>query len=150
MAGPPDSPFQGGVYFLTIQFPADYPFKPPKVQFTTKIFHPNINSSGAICLDILKTQWSPALTIAKVRPVMAAGFGLSALLPAIDVFALCGPCPKRAMQRLTRLQVLLSICSLLTDPNPDDPLMSDIAQLYKTNREEYTRLAREWTAKYAQ
>lgn len=109
--GPSDSPFQGGVYFLTIQFPADYPFKPPKVQFTTKIFHPNINSSGAICLDILKTNWSPALTIAKV---------------------------------------LLSICSLLTDPNPDDPLMSDIAQLYKTNREEYSRMAREWTAKYAQ
>ncbi|CAF4712594.1 unnamed protein product, partial [Rotaria socialis] len=59
--GPGDSPFQGGVFFLAIHFPADYPFKPPKITFTTKIFHPNINSNGAICLDILRSQWSPAL-----------------------------------------------------------------------------------------
>lgn len=64
--GPPDSPYQGGVFFLTIHFPTDYPFKPPKVAFTTRIYHPNINSNGSICLDILRSQWSPALTISKV------------------------------------------------------------------------------------
>ena len=52
--GPPDSPYQGGLFFLTIHFPSDYPFKPPKVVFTTKIYHPNINSNGSICLDILR------------------------------------------------------------------------------------------------
>jgi len=108
--GPPDSPFQGGVFFLTIHFPTDYPFKPPKVAFTTRIYHPNINSNGSICLDILRSQWSPALTISKV---------------------------------------LLSICSLLTDPNPDDPLVPEIARAYKTDREKYNELAREWTRKYA-
>ncbi|MBA0862988.1 hypothetical protein Goshw_015196, partial [Gossypium schwendimanii] len=63
--GPPDSPYSGGVFLVTIHFPPDYPFKPPKVAFRTKVFHPNINSNGSICLDILKEQWSPALTISK-------------------------------------------------------------------------------------
>ncbi|XP_061562472.1 ubiquitin-conjugating enzyme E2 D4-like isoform X5 [Phycodurus eques] len=108
--GPGDSPYQGGVFFLTILFPTDYPFKPPKVAFTTKIYHPNINSNGSICLDILRSQWSPALTVSKV---------------------------------------LLSICSLLCDPNPDDPLVPDIAQIYKNDKEKYNKLAKEWTQKYA-
>ncbi|MQL75141.1 hypothetical protein Taro_007536, partial [Colocasia esculenta] len=108
--GPPDSPYAGGVFLVTIHFPPDYPFKPPKVAFRTKVFHPNINSNGSICLDILKEQWSPALTISKV---------------------------------------LLSICSLLTDPNPDDPLVPEIAHMYKTDRTKYEATARSWTQKYA-
>ena len=108
--GPDDSPYAGGVFFLNIHFPTDYPFKPPKCNFTTRIYHPNINSNGSICLDILKDQWSPALTISKV---------------------------------------LLSISSLLTDPNPDDPLVPEIAHIYKSDRAKYEATAREWTRKYA-
>ncbi|KAL2946774.1 hypothetical protein AAZX31_20G033500 [Glycine max] len=63
--GPPDSPYARGVFLVTIHFPPDYPFKPTKVAFRTNVFHPNINSNGSICLDILKEQWSPALTISK-------------------------------------------------------------------------------------
>ena len=110
LMGPEDSPFTGGVFFLNIHFPTDYPFKPPKCQFTTRIYHPNINSNGSICLDILKDQWSPALTTGKV---------------------------------------LLSISALLTDANPDDPLVPEIAHIYKTDRARYEANAREWTRKYA-
>ena len=108
--GPDDSPFQGGVFFLNVQFPTDYPFKPPKLSFTTRIYHPNINSNGSICLDILKDQWSPALTISKV---------------------------------------LLSISSLLTDANPNDPLVPEIAHIFKNDRARYENTAREWTRRYA-
>lgn len=47
------------------------------------------------------------------------------------------------------LQVLLSICSLLTDPNPDDPLVPEIAHMYKTDKSKYEATARSWTQKYA-
>lgn len=47
------------------------------------------------------------------------------------------------------ISVLLSICSLLTDPNPDDPLVPDTARIYKTDKKKYDELAKEWTRKYA-
>jgi ubiquitin-conjugating enzyme E2 D/E len=108
--GPTDTVYEGGIFNLDIQFPSNYPFKPPKVRFLTKIYHPNINSGGFICLDIFKENWSPALTISKV---------------------------------------LLSLCSLLTDPNPDDPLVVDIADEYVNDREKYNNTARSWTQIYA-
>ena len=108
--GPEGSPYAGGIFYLRIDFTNDYPFKPPKIVFLTKIYHCNINSSGNICLDILKDQWSPALTISKV---------------------------------------LLSICSLMDEPNPSDPLVHDIATLFKSNRKEHDRRALQFTLEYA-
>lgn len=62
--GPLDTPYEGGVFFLDINIPPDYPYNPPKISFVTKIWHPNVSSqTGAICLDILKHEWSPALSI---------------------------------------------------------------------------------------
>jgi len=62
--GPADTPYEGGTFIVDIEIPADYPFKPPKMKFETKLWHPNVSSqTGAICLDILKNEWTPALTI---------------------------------------------------------------------------------------
>ncbi|KAI8328746.1 ubiquitin-conjugating enzyme/RWD-like protein [Chlamydoabsidia padenii] len=62
--GPPDSPYEGGVFLVDIKLASDFPFKPPKMRFISKVYHPNISSqTGAICLDILKDAWSPALSI---------------------------------------------------------------------------------------
>ncbi|KAH8725988.1 ubiquitin-conjugating enzyme/RWD-like protein [Phaeosphaeriaceae sp. PMI808] len=62
--GPPDTPYEGGTFFVDIKIPNEYPFRPPLMRFETKIWHPNVSSqTGAICLDTLSSQWSPVLTI---------------------------------------------------------------------------------------
>ena len=108
--GPPETPYESGIFHLSVKLSADYPFKPPIIRFKTKIFHPNINPDGQICLDMLKDNWSPALTIHKV---------------------------------------LLSISSMLVDPNPDDPLYPEAANMYKKNRQEYNAMARSYVVAYA-
>ena len=110
ITGPEGSPYQGGVFFLKIVFTRDYPFKPPKVTFTTRIYHPNINSQGSISLDILRSRWYPALTVG---------------------------------------EILLSILQLLTNPNPNDPLVAEIARIWVTDRNMYNLNARAMTLKYA-
>uniref|UniRef100_A0A8H7XUZ5 UBC core domain-containing protein n=1 Tax=Psilocybe cubensis TaxID=181762 RepID=A0A8H7XUZ5_PSICU len=108
--GPGGSPFQNGKFKLELFLPEEYPMAPPKVRFLTKIYHPNIDKLGRICLDILKDKWSPALQIRTV---------------------------------------LLSVQALLSAPNPDDPLATDVAKHYKENEADAQRVSQEWTQKYA-
>mmetsp|Transcript_77481 Transcript_77481/g.171565 ORF Transcript_77481/g.171565 Transcript_77481/m.171565 type:complete len:268 (-) Transcript_77481:76-879(-) len=115
LAGPRDSPYEGGVFRLEVSVPRDYPMTPPKISFQTRIFHPNVgrgHTPGAICLDILRKEaWSPALTLERT---------------------------------------LLSIASLLADPNPASPMDGEAASLYQNNRPAYDRRVQDWVRKYAQ
>ncbi|CAG2173562.1 unnamed protein product [Oppiella nova] len=67
IAGPPDTPYAGGLFIVRIQFPQNYPFSPPTIKIQTRVFHPNIShQDGHICVDTLSDAWSAALSISKV------------------------------------------------------------------------------------
>lgn len=111
IAGPDDSPYAGGVFFLQITYPETYPRHPPTIKFKTKIYHPNISTvDGSVFVDILGRMWCPALTISTL---------------------------------------LVSIQSLLTDPNPEDSVEPEIGREYINDREKFDKTAAEWTGKYA-
>jgi len=73
LRGPSDTPYENGVFQLSIKCGTDYPLSPPSMTFKTKVFHPNVHfRTGDICLDILKKEWSPAWGLqAACRAVLA-------------------------------------------------------------------------------
>ena len=105
ICGPFDTPFDGGKFKLTIQFSEDHPYKPPVIEFVSKMFHPNIfESDGRVNLDILSLQnWNPALTVSSL---------------------------------------LISIQSLLDDPNPHESANRIAGDLFLTNKPEYLKEVR--------
>lgn len=107
ITGPRETPYSGRLYEVLINIPEKYPFEPPRVNFVTAIYHPNIDPTGRICMDLLnippKGRWTPII-------------GLK--------------------------NILHSILCLLMHPNPDDPLMPEIAQEFKYNRKLFEKKAR--------
>ena len=107
--GPSTSPYDKGTFIIHIVFTSDFPFKPPQILFKTKIYHPNFDSAGNVCLSLLN-DWKPASRISLV---------------------------------------ITAILQLLQSPNLDDPIAQEPAELYRTNKDEFIKVAKEWTKKYS-
>lgn len=132
------SPYEGGIFKVNIEFPSDYPFKPPKVTFGTKMYHPNVDDDGSICVGLLKTEaWKPATKITSGKL-----YSFYIIILEYDLWNM-------TLILYYIATVLDALCALLITPNPDDALQPSIGQMYRENHGQYVKTAKEWTAKYA-
>jgi len=119
--GPEGTAYEGGVFTAILNFPRDYPIYPPKMKFTTEIFHPNIYVDGRVCISILHTpgddplgyessseRWSPVQSVEKI---------------------------------------LLSVMSMLAEPNPESGANVDASKMWREDREAYKKRAQQLVRK---
>ena len=109
MTGPSDTPYAGGLFILHAVFPENYPYSAPKIKFTNKMYHLNVDSNGNVCISTL-SKWTKDTTMA---------------------------------------EVLTLIFALFYKQNPESSFYNDRAELFKNNKKEFDKNAREWTQKYA-
>ncbi|KAJ3024026.1 Ubiquitin-conjugating enzyme E2 7 [Thoreauomyces humboldtii] len=116
IAGPDDTPYEGGMFPATITFPRDYPLSPPTMKFTCPIFHPNVYSNGTVCISILhppgddpnhyehaSERWSPVQSVEKI---------------------------------------LLSVVSMLAEPNDESPANVEASKMYRSDRQRFESIVR--------
>ena len=115
--GPTETIYEGGFFRAILDFPEDYHNNPPKMQFTTKMWHPNIYKDGRVCISILHP-------------------------PGTDKFNEQEKAEERWRPSLGAEEILLSVISMLNDPNPDSPANIDAAVMFRKNREEYNSKVR--------
>eukprot|EP01105_Mastigella_eilhardi_P014355 TRINITY_DN3271_c0_g1_i2.p1 TRINITY_DN3271_c0_g1~~TRINITY_DN3271_c0_g1_i2.p1 ORF type:complete len:214 (-),score=47.96 TRINITY_DN3271_c0_g1_i2:89-637(-) len=115
--GPPDTEYSGGAFCATLTFPSSYPMQPPKMKFTTPMWHPNIFPSGEVCISILHPP---------------------------------GEDPRHyesAVERWTPVQsiekILVSVISMLAEPNCESPANLDAAKLWTGNRAAFREKVRQ-------
>ena len=121
IAGPEGTPFEGGVFNAKLAFPHDYPLSPPKMKFQSDVFHPNIYADGRVCISILHAPGDDPM-----------GYESSAERWS----------PVQSVEK-----ILLSVISMLAEPNDESPANVDASKVWRNNREEYVRIAGECVRK---
>ncbi|KAF2437054.1 ubiquitin-conjugating enzyme [Tothia fuscella] len=114
--GPEGTPFEGGVFPAELKFPRDYPLAPPTMKFTCDMWHPNVYPNGMVCISILHA-------------------------PGDDQFGY-----EKASERWSPIQsvekILISVMSMLAEPNDESPANVDAARMWRERREEYEKIVR--------
>ena len=120
--GPEDTIFEGGFFKAILTFPEDFPQNPPEMKFITEMFHPNIYKDGKVCISILHS-------------------------PGVDEYNLQEKAEERWRPSLGVEHILLSVISMLNDPNCDSPANVDAAVMFRNNRKEYEKKVRQLALK---
>ena len=120
--GPDDTIFEGGFFKAILTFPEDFPQNPPEMKFITEMFHPNIYPDGRVCISILHS-------------------------PGVDQFNTQEKAEERWRPSLGVEQILISVISMLNDPNCDSPANVDAAVMFRNNRKEYEKKVRQLAIK---
>lgn len=134
--GPPETPYAGGVFWITVKLPKTDPYGTPLMRFQTKIYHPNISPRGHICADY-KEKWTSVLSAGAYRSS-----------PVSDPTSLWYH-GKSTEIRWSLGAILTALCGLLASPDVDDPLVPEIAQKYLEDYDGYCENAREYTRRFA-
>ncbi|KAI6176705.1 Ubiquitin-conjugating enzyme E2 G1 [Aphelenchoides bicaudatus] len=111
--GPPDTLYEGGFFKAILEFPAEYPIKPPKMKFISEVFHPNVDEKGDVCISILHEAGEDSYGYEKAE--------------------------ERWLPVHTVETILLSVISMLADPNYESPANVDAAKLYRENNAEFKK-----------
>jgi len=111
--GPPNTPYESGLFKAEMIFPLDYPNMPPKMSFISDLWHPNIYPDGRVCISILHPPGEDAFgyesTSERWRPIHTAE------------------------------SILLSVISMLADPNSDSPANIDAAKQFREEKAEFMK-----------
>jgi ubiquitin-conjugating enzyme E2 M len=120
---PDEGMYKGGSFLFTFAINQNFPHDPPKVKCTQKIYHPNIDLEGNVCLNILREDWKPVLN-------------LNAVIVGMQVRLTCFPPCVFSVLRLLLVQFLF------LEPNASDPLNKEAAEDLRLNRDGFRRNAR--------
>ncbi|KAH0557381.1 ubiquitin-conjugating enzyme E2 G1 [Cotesia glomerata] len=111
--GPPDTLYEGGFFKAHLQFPKEYPLRPPRMKFITEIWHPNIEKNGDVCISILHEPGDDKWGYEKAS--------------------------ERWLPVHTVETILISVISMLADPNDESPANVDAAKEWRESYSEFKR-----------